>query len=46
LSITNIASGLIDNGGRRIGVKRRELSYTKHVPNGRSEKECKSGVDR
>ena len=46
MSITNITSELIDNGGRRIGVKRREFSYTNHLPNGRSEKDRRSGVDR
>jgi len=46
LSITNITSELIDNGGRRIGLKRREFSYTNHLPNGRSEKDRRSGVDR
>ena len=46
MSITNIVSELIDNGGRRIGVKRREFSYTNHFPNGRSEKDRRRGVDR
>jgi len=46
LGITNIVSELIDNGGRRIGLKRREFSYTNHLPNGRSEKDRRSGVDR
>ncbi len=46
MSITNITSELIDNGGRRIGVKRREFSYAKHVPNGRSKRDRRSGVDR
>ena len=43
MSITNLASGLIDNGGRRIAVKRREFLYTNHLPNGRSEKDRRSG---
>ena len=46
MSIANITSELIDNGGRRIGLKRREFSYTNHLPNGRSEKDRRSGVDR
>jgi len=46
LSITNIVSELIDNGGRRIGLKRRDFSYANHLPNGRSEKDRRSGVDR
>jgi len=46
LSITDITSELKDNGGRRIGIKRREFLYTNHLPNGRSEKDRRSGVDR
>ena len=46
MSITNITSELIDNGGRRIGLKRREFSSTNHLPNGRSDKDRRSGVDR
>ena len=46
MSITDITSELIDNGGRRIGVKRREFSYTNHLPNGRPEKDRRSGADR
>lgn len=46
MSVKNIESELIDNGGRRIGAKRREFSYTDHVPNERSEKERRNGVDR
>ena len=46
MSITDITSELIDNGGRWIGVKRREFSYTNHLPNGRSEKDRRNGVDR
>jgi hypothetical protein len=41
-----VALELIDNGGRRIGVKRREFSYTNHLPNGRTKKERRNGVDR
>ena len=37
---------LIDNGGRRTGIKRREFSYTNHLPNERSEKDRRSGVER
>ena len=37
---------LIDNGGRRIGIKRREFSYTNHIPNGRSKKDRRGNVDR
>jgi hypothetical protein len=41
-----VALYLIDNGGRRTGIKRREFSYTNHLPNGRTKKERRNGVDR
>ena len=37
---------LPDNGGRRSGIDRREFSYTVHIPERRSGKERRSGVDR
>ena len=37
---------LPDNGGRRSGLDRREFSYTAHIPERRSGKERRSGVDR
>jgi len=37
---------LLDNGGRGLGVNRRQFSYTLHIPERRSGKERKSGLDR
>ena len=37
---------LHDNGGRRLGVDRRQFSYTLHIPERRSGKERRSGLDR
>jgi len=35
-----------DNGGRRLGIDRRQFSYTMHIPERRSGKERRSGLDR
>jgi hypothetical protein len=37
---------LPDNGGRRSGIDRRQFSYTAHIPERRSGKERRSGLDR
>ena len=37
---------LIDNGGRRLGIDRRQFSYLIHIPERRSGKERRSGLDR
>ena len=37
---------LPDNGGRRSGTDRREFNYTSHIPERRSGKERRSGLDR
>ena len=37
---------LHDNGGRRSGVERREFSYYGHIPERRSGKDRRSGIDR
>jgi len=37
---------LLDNGGRRLVVDRRQFSYTLHIPERRSGKERRSGLDR
>jgi len=37
---------LTDNGGRRSGIKRREFRYDQHIPERRSGKERRSGLDR
>jgi len=34
-----------DNGGRRIGIDRRNFSYTKHIPNVRTQEDRRRGVD-
>ena len=41
MSIKNVK----DNGGRRIGIDRRNFSYTKHIPNGRTQEDRRRGVD-
>lgn len=35
-----------DNGGRRIGMDRRQYSYTGHIPERRVNPDRRSGVDR
>lgn len=37
---------LSDNGGRRSGIDRRQFSYTAHIPERRSGKERRGGVDQ
>ena len=37
---------LPDNGGRRLGIERRQFSYDFHIPERRSGKERRSGLDR
>jgi len=37
---------LPDNGGRRLGVDRRQFSYYFHIPERRSGNERRSGIDR
>jgi hypothetical protein len=37
---------LPDNGGRRSGTDRREFSYTSYIPERRSGKERRRGLDR
>jgi len=39
-------SGLSDNGGRRLGVDRRQFSYDFHIPERRTGRERRSGLDR
>ena len=39
-------SGLSDNGGRRLGVDRRQFSYDFHIPERRTGKKRRSGLDR
>ena len=37
---------LHNNGGRRSGIERREFSYYVHIPERRSGKDRRSGLDR
>ena len=37
---------LHDNGGRRVGIERREFSYNEYFPERRSGKDRRSGNDR
>jgi len=37
---------LHNNGGRRSGIDRRQYSYDFHIPERRSGKERRSGLDR
>ena len=37
---------VIDNGGRRSGIGRRQFSYDFHIPERRSGLDRRSGVDR
>ena len=41
-----MALKLSDNGGRRLGVDRRQFSYDFHIPERRSGKERRSELDR
>jgi hypothetical protein len=37
---------LLDNSGRRMGIERRQFSYTAHIPERRSGKDGRSVNDR
>ena len=37
---------LHDNGGRRSGIESRQYSYNGHIPERRSGKDRRSGLDR
>jgi len=41
-----IASFIRDNGGKRLELDRRQFSYDKHIPERRSDKERRNGLDR
>ncbi len=41
-----MASFIRDNGGKRLGLDRRQFSYDKHIPECRSGKERRNGLDR
>ena len=46
MNIAAIALTLIDNGGRRSGIGRRQFSYSYHIPEKRSDKDRRNGIDR
>jgi len=35
-----------DNGSRRSGIERRQFLYTAHIPERRSDKDRRNGLDR
>ena len=37
---------LYDNGGRRLGIDSRQYTYYEHIPERRSGKDRRSGLDR
>jgi hypothetical protein len=41
-----VQTSLLDNGGRRLGVDRREFSYTLHIPERRQDEDRRTGPDR
>ena len=43
---SDIESSIKDNGGRRLGVDRRQFKYSKYIPEQRSDKERRNGLDR
>ena len=46
MDISAIAVLLTDNGGRRLGVDRRQFSYTNHIPDRRRGHDRRTGLDR
>ena len=46
MSISAITLALIDYGGRRAGVDRRQFSYTDHIPDGRFRKDRRSSIEQ
>ncbi|MBW2240175.1 MAG: hypothetical protein JRF39_14375 [Deltaproteobacteria bacterium] len=45
-SVSTMTHELLDNGGRRSGTDRREYTYTSYIPERRSGKERRGGLDR
>ena len=43
---SDMESSIKDNGGRRLGVDRRQFKYSKYIPEQRSDKERRNGLDR
>ncbi len=46
MSIGAILQSIIDNGGRRFGIDRRQFSYTAHAPSRRSNLDRRESLDR
>jgi len=46
LSIASAVLAIIDYGGRRSGIERRQFSYTEHIPARRSNKDRRCSLDR
>jgi len=46
MNITAMAIALIDNGGRRLGIDRRQFSYTNHIPDRRLGEDRRTDLDR
>ena len=46
MDISVMAVLLTDNGGRRLGVDRRQFSYTNHIPDRRRGHDRRTGLDR
>ena len=46
MSIASAVIAIIDNGGRRSGINRREFSYTEHIPARRLNNNRRSNLDR
>ena len=46
MNITAMAIALIDNGGRRLGIDRRQFLYTNHIPDRRLDEDRRAGRDR
>jgi hypothetical protein len=43
---TAMALTVNDNGGRRLGIERRQFSYLLHIPEQRSGKDRRKAIDR
>lgn len=43
---SDMESSIKDNGGRRLGVDRRQFKYCKYIPEQRSDKDRRIGLDR
>ena len=46
MNITAMAIALIDNGGRRLGIDRRQFLYTNHIPDRRLCEDRRTGLER